>query len=267
MGVMAEIVSYLRGRWVSAPGPTLDATPADGRVEVVPLAGSQSEPNRRDDRFRRFAALESVAEPARTRSQKRKFPPLLGRVTMGSLFLDRDGKGWSDTEIVRAMEGLIRAGEWIEREAVRYGAVVNLDLLDTYFVAEDSVREHDLEIAVLPEGDHEGLFDADAEVRLVAAASRAAGVLGFQDVADLAAKVAARVRSDALVWFIHPRSVGRSFVVPEADTGMRGVSLAICYAREDDFPGRLSGPPFPTRPPSFTSFCTSSAPPTSTASP
>ncbi|MDB5351829.1 MAG: hypothetical protein JWN86_3076 [Planctomycetota bacterium] len=244
MGLMGEIVSFLRGRRAPHPEPPLDAAPADGRVEIVPVCGIRGEPNRKDDRFRRFLGIEPGEGPIRKKSRTRGFPLLLGRVALGSLFLDQHGKDWSDGEIAEAMGSLIRAGEWIEREAMRHGAAVNLDVLDTYFVAEDPVRERDVAIAILPEGDHEGLFDADAEVRLVAAASRAAGAMGFRDVADLAERVKSRLACDTLVWLIHPRSAGRSFVVPEADTGMRGVSLAICYAREDDFPGRLSGPPF-----------------------
>jgi hypothetical protein len=247
MGLMGEIVARLRAWRTAARVETRDASPADGRVEVVPVDGVQGDPHGKEGRFRRYLAIEPtpVLPRIRSRPARRACPPLLGRVAMGSLFLDRGGKGWSDAEIARAMDGLIRAGEWIEREAMRIGAAVNLVVPETYFLARDEAPETPVEIAVLPEGDGEGLFDADAEVRLVSAASRASRLLGFADVADLAESVSRRLDGvDGLVWVIHPRSAGRSFVVPESDTGICGVSLAICYAREDDFPGPLVGPPF-----------------------
>ncbi len=64
-------------------------------------------------------------------------------------------------------------------------------------------------------------------------------------MAELADRVGRRLRADSPVWLIHPRSAGRSFVVPESETGMIGVNLAICYARETEFPERLVGAPFP----------------------
>lgn len=246
MGVLGEIAAWLRVRGASTPPPP-DPTPADGRVEVVPVAGLRGEPNPRDGRFRRFLAMapgEPIPKPRPAR-RPGKFPPLLGRVALASFFLGRDGTGWADAEVARALASLIRSGEWLEREAIRWGAALNVSVLDTYFAAQDAEgREPEVEIAVLPEGDGEGLFDADAEVKLVASAGRAARSLGFRDVADLVAKTVVAAPVDGLVWVIHVRSTGRSFVVPECDTGMRGVSLAICYAREDDFPGRLVGPPF-----------------------
>ena len=239
MGIMPAIRRWLSRREPESPR---DASPADGVVGVAPMRGARGEPNPRDPRFCRFVALDG--EPRGKRGAKAGPPPLLGRVVFASLFLGRDGRGWSDDEIARAHGSLIRAGEWIEREAMRLGAAVNVDVACIYFAATDPVREPDVELAIIS-GEHgEGISDADAEVRLVASASRAAAVLGFRDVADLAGQVASRVQTDAVVWIIHPRSAGRSFVAAERETGMRGVHLAICYAREDDLPGRLRGAPF-----------------------
>lgn len=243
IGLFGEVVACVKNWW-SRRTDTRDNSPADGVVEVIPVLDTMGEPNPFDARFRRFIAIEPTEHVTRTGRSSRAMPTLLGRVAFASLFLGRDGKDWSDQEIARTMEALIRAGEWIEREAMRLGAAVNIGVADLYFAAIDTVREDSIEIAVLPEGDGEGLYDADAEVRLVASASRAAATLGFRDVADLAGSVARRIDADTVVWLIHPRSSGRSFVVPESDTGMRGVSLAICYAREDDFPGPLIGPPY-----------------------
>ena len=238
MGIMPAIRRWLTG---SEPEPPRDASPADGVVGVAPMRGARGEPNPRDPRFCRFVALDGAAHGKRAKGGP---PPLLGRVVFASLFLGRDDKGWSDEEIARAHGSLIRAGEWIEREAMRLGAAVHVDVAGIYFAATDPVREPDVELAIIS-GEHgEGMSDADAEVRLVASASRAAAVLGFRDVGDLAGQVASRVQADAVVWIIHPRSAGRSFVAAERETGMRGVHLAICYAREDDLPGRLRGSPF-----------------------
>ena len=247
MNLVNTLVTWLVRGATPPPGPPPDPTPADGRVDVLRVAGVRGVANPRDERFRRFEGLDPYAAPPipRVRRLAGKFPPLLGRVVLGSVFLGQDGAGWSPREISRALKALIRAGEWIEAEAIRLGAAVNLALLDTYFAAEDPERlSRAVEIAVLPEGDGEGLYDADAEVRLVASAGRAARVLGFRDLADLACRISDRLDADAVVWVVHARASGRSFVVPECDTGMRGLSLAICYAREDDFPNRLVGPPF-----------------------
>jgi hypothetical protein len=238
MGIIPAIRQWL---WRSEPEAPRDASPADGVVGVAPVRGVRGETNPRDPRFCRFVAMDDAAIKWRPKIGP---PPLLGRVVFASLFLGRDGKGWSDEEIARAHGSLIRAGEWIEREAMRLGAAVNVDVAGIYFAATDPVREQEVELAIIAGEHEEGVSDADAEVRLVASASRAAAVLGFRDVADLAGQVASRVQADTVVWIILPRSAGRSFVAGERETGMRGVHLAICYAREDDLPGRLRGSPF-----------------------
>jgi hypothetical protein len=246
MGLFGELVATVRG-WRSRRGtePSRDNSPADGVVAIAAVSHTSSEPNSRDPRFRRFVAMlpsdEASMRPGRA---GRGTPPLLGRIVFASLFIGRDGKGWSDDEIARAQASLVRTGEWIEREAIQRGAAVNVDVAEVYFAATDPVREPEVELAIISGEHDEGIMDADAEVRLVASASRAASLLGFRDVADLARQISARLRADAVVWMIQPRSAGRSFVVSERETGMRGVSLAICYAREDDFPGKLHGPPF-----------------------
>lgn len=247
MGMMGAIVAWLRGRETAELRGEPDLTPADGVVEIVAAPGLRGEPNPRDTRFLRFSGIDPCARPLGPRPPRSvsKYPPLLGRVAIGSLFLGRDGAGWDDQEVARALAALIRAAEWIEREAMRWSAGVNLAVLRTYFAALDpEAREREVALAILPEGEGEGLFDADAEVRLVASTGRAARALGFRDVADLVERTASTCAADVLVWVIHVRSAGRSFVVPESETGMRGVSLAVCYAREDDFPGRLLGAPY-----------------------
>jgi hypothetical protein len=245
MGLLKVIVEAVQ-KWGSQAPRVFDSAPADGVVGIIPIPNITGEPNREDRRFRRFVAMEPALEaPSNDRGRSTSsVPPLLGRIAFVSLFLGRDGRGWSDEEIARTHIALFRTGEWIEREAIRHGAAVNIELADTYFAAIDPVCDEPVELGMVLEGYSEGLMETQAEVLLVASASRAVAVLGFHDIGDLAANVAGRLGADSIVWFIHPRSTGRSFVVPEKDTGMQGVSLAICYAREDDLPGPLLGSPF-----------------------
>ncbi len=246
MALLGEIVSWIKAARSRPSGPSRDESPPDGIVEIIPVPTMPGQPNARDVRFRRLAPTADSGPPPPTgqKPTSRSQPPLLGRVVVASLFLGRDGKGWTEEEVARTLEGVIRAGEWIEHEAAGRGARVNICLPALYFEADDpEPSSRPSEIAVLPEGDREGLFDAGAELRLVASMSRAARDLGFRDAADLSDRVCAALRCDTLVWLVHPRSAGRSFVVPEVDTGLPGVSIAACFAREDDFPGPLIGPP------------------------
>ncbi len=247
MNLLGEIAARWRSLRPSTPAdPVADFPPTDGIVGIQPVRGVRSRPNEKDSRFGLFMAIDPIAEAANPvrRRGRRKLPPLLGRVVLTSLFLDCDAVAWSEQEIARAHDAMMRAGNWVEREAMRLKAPVHLDLADTYFVAESRVDEGEVALVKLPEGSGDGLFDNEAEVKLVAAASRAASALGFADVADLADKIGRRVEADSKVWMIHPRSAGRSFVVTEAETWMPGLNLAICYAREANFPGSFHGPAF-----------------------
>jgi hypothetical protein len=47
-----------------------------------------------------------------------------------------------------------------------------------------------------------------------------------------------------VLWIIHSRSAGRSELISERETGVPGLSVAICYAREEDAPGPLEGRPY-----------------------
>ncbi len=151
---------------------------------------------------------------------------------------------------------LLRATEWIEREAIRWHAAVNLEIADTYFVADDEVVE-DVAMEFGPRGGgpsapYEGgargedvdVFDANEIVKIVASASRCAASLGFAHIADLVDQVEARLGADACVWLLHLRCEGRSLAIPEEVTALSGVNLAVCYAREADLPGPLHGPVF-----------------------
>ena len=228
-----------------SPARTLDTTPADGLVEVVPIPGLTSRANPLDGRFREFVALESGPDVSRAEGRHGSKPPsLLGRVVFVSLFVGCDGKAWKDQEIVKTLAALIRAGEWIEDQARQWHAAVNFGVAEVYFGAIDPVAERASPLAVISEEYGEGLMDADAEVRAVASASRVAALLGFHDAGDMASRVAGRLVADRIVWFVHLRSAGRSFALAGRDGGIPGLDLAVCFAREADLSGPLAGKPY-----------------------
>jgi hypothetical protein len=241
IGLIVEAARLVRDR-PPRRVPT-DLRPADGQVGLARMVGVVAEPHGLDPRFQRFVALDPNA-PTPEVTITGGPAPLLGRVAIFSVFLGKNGRGWSDREIHWVHQALWRAGTWLEREAIRWNAPVNIELVDTDFVADDPWCE-DVEIAFVPEGDHQAPFEARATTKALAALSRAAAQLGFADAADLIGQASRRVEADARVWLLHPRGAGRSLAVPEADTPWPGVSLAVCYAREASFPEPLSQPPFP----------------------
>ena len=128
-------------------------------------------------------------------------------------------------------------------------APVRIDLADAYFQARDDRPRGEVEVEFAAVGEEGEIFEAGAEVKEMAAFSRAAAALGFADGSDLASKVAAALRRDAdgvdaIVWILHPRSEGHSFVIGPREAPP-GAALAVCYAREGDFPRPLAGRPFP----------------------
>jgi hypothetical protein len=219
-----------------------DVRPPDGRWEIRPLAGAEGRPNEKDPRFRAFERFGSDdGGPEADRPAPRA---LVGRVLIVSLFVGRYGSSWSDAEIAAAMRALGRAAEWIERQAQRWGQAVNVDLAATYFAADDPA-DADVVVQFVPEGDHEGPFEAQADAKTIASSSRAALALGFADVAELMRAVRRRASADVVVWIVHPRAAGRSLAIPEPESPVPGVALAVCYAREASFPEALDSPPFP----------------------
>jgi hypothetical protein len=247
VGLLVELAVLLRQAWMrparkdSVPS---DARPADGEVGLASLAGVESEPNATDHHIRRFIALKPMTEPRDDQGlASNEIPALLGRVVLISVFLGRDGRSWSDDEIAQAHAALRRAGVWIEREAIRWNAPVNVELAETYFVADDHVPE-DVEIAFFPKGQTVQPFEAHAVTKALSGASRAARLLGFADAVALFAAINPRVTADARVWLLHPLQAGHSMAVPHDESELTGVSLAVCYAREANFPEPLRGPPF-----------------------
>jgi hypothetical protein len=246
-GSALEIASL--GFIMPAPRVLKDSRPADGEVGIAPMAAVRGEPNPHDPSFLRFVEREpSLADAGAARLEPRPggraAPQLLGRVVLISIFLGRDGKAWSDAEIAEAHDALIRAGCWIEREAIHWKAPVNIELADTYFVAQDDTPD-EVEVNFVPQGEQMHPQEAQATLKALTAATRAAVQLGFHDAADLVARINARVEADVHLWLLHPRRAGCSLAVALDTTELAGVSLAVCYAREATFPEPLTRAPRP----------------------
>ncbi len=242
VALVAEGIAW-RGAVASrANRPTPEgARPADGVVDVVPIVGVESRPNPIDRRWRCFDGVDAAGSPAAGPARlPAGDPPLLGRVVLVSTFVGMDGRGWTVREIGRAHESLIRAGLWIEGEAGRRQAPVNIGLAETYFRFEDGAASA-VKLAFVPEGDDVGPMEEDATTKYVALASRAAAGFGFSDVVDWLARINPRIDADARVWLFHLRQAGRSLAIPASESGLPGVGLAIGFAREASFPEPLSG--------------------------
>ena len=229
------------------PPPLLvGARPADGEVEVWEMAGTLGRELSAVNPWKEFVGFEATAaDPGdhhhRGRDRSRRNPPLLGRVALISVFVGRDGRSWTDREIQNAHRALRAVGVWVEREAIRWGARVNLGLAETYLRADD---DHDevVEVEFGPEGDDVGPMEADATTKAIAGASRVAARLGFADVVDLVTRINPTIDADAHVWLWHLKRRGRSHAIPAGDRIIDGGGLAICHARESSFPGPLTGP-------------------------
>lgn len=247
LGLLGEIIQSSRARTAAlAVASRRDARPADGRVDLARVAGFPGERNPFDGRFRLFSgttpgALDTAEGPASDGWGDRDCPPLLGRVVIASLFLGRAGRTWSDTEVADSQEALLCAGAWLEREAQRYEAPVNVELAEVYFVADDDEPD-EVAVGFVSHGEEVGPFEERATTKALLRATRAAASLGFRDAAELFRAVEGRVRADATVWLLHPREAGRSFAVPRDLRAPGGLSLAVCYPREASFPEPLVGP-------------------------
>jgi hypothetical protein len=226
-----------------APSPTIDARPADGLVPLVPLAGVEGVANEVDPSIKLYRGLTPSHPVARPKGSRAHRSPLLGRVGLFSIFVGRDGSGWSDQEVIEAFDSLARTGRWIEREAWRWGAPVNLEIVDTVFRGDDPEPET-VELTLTLDPFENVLDEADADVRGISSASRAVAGLGFADLADLIARVDPRTDHDRTVWFVHLLRAGRSSAVAADRFRYPGVGLALCYARESAASGPLVGLPY-----------------------
>jgi hypothetical protein len=241
-GLLGELAQALAAVGAAAaPAVPARALPADGRVEVVPIRGARGVANECDPRFSAFAGLDGSESGYReTLLRRRSSPPLLGRVVIFSVFLGRDERSWTDREIAEAHAALLEAGRWIEREAARWNAPVNVAVGQTYFVADDEAPG-EVELAFVSEGEGFAPLEAGAVTKALIDTSRAAAALGFRDAIQWMSQINARVEADVCVWLLHPRRAGRSLAIPLDQTELAGVSLAVCYARESSFPEPLAG--------------------------
>ena len=222
------------------------ARPADGVVHTWAMTGVKTFPPGEATPWKRFEILAparsgSAESSGSDRWRASRNRPLLGHVALISVFVGRDGRSWTGEEIRAAHRSLETAGRWIEREAIRRKAPINVGLADTFFQVEDD-DHREITIEFVPEGDDFGPMEADATTKAVAGASRVAATLGFADVADLIMQINATIPADAHVWLWHLKQRGRSHAIPVGDRVVRGVGLAICYARESSFPEPLAGP-------------------------
>ena len=242
-GLLAEFVALIgAGRGRARRFAPHDATPADGVVGVAALVSLDGRANAVDPRWRRFQSPAGGDLPPRPGFlEAEASPSLLGRITVFSIFLGADGRGWTDGEIARGHASLERAGTWIEREAARLGAPIHVELAGVYFQSEEESAAA-VELGFVAEGEDVGPLEADAGVKYLAMASRAAARFGFADAADLQGRVNELVRSDRRVWLLHLRQAGRSIAIPASESDLAGVGLAVCFAREASFPEPLGGP-------------------------
>jgi hypothetical protein len=228
----------------------------DQRIDIVPLRDVVAEPNPEDGRYARFVAwsgddptCESAGSgPVAVGTRSRRDPSLRGRVAVASFFIGRDGTKWTDREIAQAHRALERAGRWVEAEATRWQARVNIDVLGAYFAAEDpETTEVEIGYDGAGGGGEDALYEAHAVTSAIASASRAASCLSSPDFIEMATKVERRVDCDHLVWLLHPRRAGQSIAVPPSLTPIPGIHLAVCFARETKFSEPLGKgtPPFP----------------------
>ncbi len=237
--LFSEVIAFWSlSRTRNPPSIPIGARPADGLVEMVPISGTIGTPNPGNPAYQRFVELSP--EPSSATTTNISSPPMLGRVALVSVFVGPDGVPWSDLEVESAHEALERAGSWIEREAIRRGAPVNVALSNVYFSVTD--EDADLvEVEFSPEGGEVGPMEANAAAKAVTMASRAALKLGFADVADWMSRINARIDADAKVWLFHIRRAGRSIAITLDISGVPGVAFAVCYAKEASFPEPLKG--------------------------
>lgn len=231
VGICLAVLRSLLGR----PSPQPAFRPPDGEVELLPIDGLPRVANGVRIDIGRFDPDGSFdRSPRRPLRPSHVAPRLLGEVRLWLVFLGRDGTDWSDDEIALAYDATLRAAKWLENEAVRWKANVNLSLASVYFSGQDASAE-DVEVGFQFTGDEVGPREGHVETKLIASASRMAAGLGFASLVDLVETMQARVEADAQAWIVHVRRRGQSFAVAPDITPIPGLSLACCYLRESSF--------------------------------
>lgn len=233
-----------RSRRPLGVGRPRDRRPADGVIDVAAVAGVSRVLNPVDPRFGSFdpgGPVDTAAVGGFVGSRDRVGWPMLGRLVLVSVFAGMDGRAWSVGEVAAAHEALRRAGAWLEREAGRWGAALNVELADTYFVHEETDPDRvEVEFSHDDAGDASP-FERDAALKAVSRLTRAAVGLGFRDAAAMTGRIGSRLDADLTAWLLHPRQAGRSFAATRDLDLLGGLSLAVCYPKEASFPEPLRG--------------------------
>jgi hypothetical protein len=253
LGGAALVMSLIRRRvprLARRPVPAtsgVDLSPADGVVEIADVGHVATRLNEVDRRFHEFVRMDRrVDDSPGSHSVRARIAtgPLRGTLALASIFLGRDGLGWSDLEISQAHRFLFKAGEWLEREAIEWSVPLNVALCRMYLAPIDSEPRAEVALEISNEEYRSSLFAPEETARVFAGCSAWAQKSGFPDMASLLLELTREIEADLVFWLIHSRSEGRSELHSESETGVKGLSLAVCYAGEADAPGPLRGRPF-----------------------
>jgi hypothetical protein len=234
------LISYrLLRKKESSPEVTEGSRPADGVAEWIEPVGLERLANpERDGVGRLIAPRREAFGKVRSISANAGTPRLLGEVAVWSIFVGRDGRDWTDDEIAQALVATERACIWLEEEALRLGAPLNLSLVSTYLAGRDD-REEEAEIGFVTVGDRLQPGTSEVEAKGIGSTSRVARDLGFSDVVDLVECLSTTVKADHQAWVVHLRREGTSFAVPPDLTPIPGLCMAFCYVDEATFSGPL----------------------------
>lgn len=182
---------------------------------------------------------------ARIRSATpRAMAGLTGRVALASYFLGRDGRAWSEAERMATRRALDRAAAWLNAEAARWGVQLSVARSPLEAAAVDDAPRSPHPLGADLQEHFEQISDTAEWVELLRAATSAAGQAGHRDLPSLVAALSADLDADHVVWFLHSLSRGQSHVLEEEHTGVPGLRLAVCYAREGTPHGPHAGPVF-----------------------
>jgi hypothetical protein len=227
----------------------LPLRPGDGRAEISLLNGIKIVPSSQDRRIGRIA--EASLKPPRWRGLMlgntpipRRIWNLRGRVMLVSMFLGRDGRSWTDTEISGAYHALWRAAAWIEHEARRWHVTVNIALCEGYLATCENGRRGESELRVVDDPYRRSL-DTFEDTRAVIAAMHAMAREQFGCDFEVAAqRLSSMSEADQVVWIVHSLSAGTSYYLGPDTEGLGGVRVAVCHVREEVESTPYLGTPF-----------------------
>jgi hypothetical protein len=240
--IVGAFIVLVRSGAVPESAP-LDARPPDGVVPIVGIEGVQGTPNEVNPAIQAYVGEDPGSNWQPFPLPARGDRSLLGCIGIFSLFVGRDGSSWKPSEVAEAYESLGKMGRWVEREATRWGAPVNIELIGTYFQGDDFAEET---VVLTPTLDpfQNVVDEADADVLGIASASRAAAQLGFADLGDLMGSIDPRADHNLTVWFVHLLRAGRSSAIGTDQFEFPRLGLALCYARDSASSEPLGCRPF-----------------------